>query len=180
MSTVTEKPKKNVPDEVMLHWAQTRIVAVHLPQSGSMLSQLSAPDARMTPEQLEAEQRKQQAVTIVPGTHAYPAADWNAIKDHPTIKALMRDDQLKVVTNAMVGKNADAANAEEPSATMPGSLDKVGTANALTLVEGCTDLDLLKRWLDREKSGQKRTSIVNALESQVALVKDTDARFKGE
>ena len=174
-------PAAKASTEVMLNWKQARLLVFHPPQSGSMLSTLSAANSVLTPDQVKAELKQHKALTILPGIHAYPAHLWAEAKSHPLILALLRDEQLVVITNAVIGKTADTSKANEPAAAMPATLDNVGTAQARDLVEGCTDLALLKKWQEAEKvSGEPRQTVLDALKGQVELLIETDKRFKGE
>lgn len=166
--------------EVMVNWKEARLLVVHPSQSGSMLSKLGGSNAVLTPEQVKEELEQHKPLTILPGIHAYPAHLWAMAAAHPVIKTKLRDEQLVVITNGLVGKVTEGEKAAEPAAAMPGTLEKVSTSNARDIVEGCLDQELLGKWLEAEKAGQNRPSVLDALKSQMDLLAETDRRFKGE
>jgi hypothetical protein len=173
------KPQRVLPAAVMINYKAQRLLVVHSKSAGELMSKLSAPDAVLNAEEVEALGNVGKPIHIIPGLHQYPGIVWDSIKDHPSIQALIRDEELVLVTKADLGQALKPGEtAETEAAALPKSLAGVATGNAREVVDGVQDLKLLLAWQEDEKVNGKRQSVLDALFLQISKVRESDARFE--
>lgn len=171
------------PKMVMLNWKPTRALIIHAAHSGSLISKLSAADSTLTREQVQQMLAENKPLHIIPGIHEVPAAIWAKFSDHETIKSLLDNEELVVITNAMVSKaSRTGENADAPADNLPKTLEELGANEAADLIDGLVtdeNLTLLEAWQESEKGGKKRASVLAALEKRITTIKETAQRFAG-
>jgi len=166
--------KKN-NDKVWLTWDEQRIWVIHPTKSSNMLSTLTAPDAVLTREQVKAALKQTRQLNVLPGLHEYPADLWSKCVDHEDVQQALNDGRLRVNTNEDFGQKGDAL---APAQTLPEALDAVQTGVARVLAENCQDIKVLEKWLEAERMGKARGTILTELEAQIMLCKETDKTLK--
>lgn len=173
----------NKESVVLLTWTPPRPFVIHLPQSGGLLAAVAnsaSATAVVTPEQMKAAMAEHKPLLIIPGTNEYPAAMWELVKGHPSVRSHIADGNLILQTKVALGqKPAEGEKPDAPATKLPGSLTNLDPAKARELADNCDNLEILERWLKQETLNGSRTSVVDILRGKIDQVKETEARFTG-
>ena len=157
---------------IWLKWTENRIWIV-FPQKGSnFLSTLTKADAVLTRDQVKSALKSERQMNILPGLHDYSEGLWDRVKEHEDVEMALNDGRLILVLQSDVGVTGPMADA--PMRKMPDTLDEVSTPMAREMAEGCQDEVVLKRWLESERQGKGRGTVLTELEGQLALVVETE------
>lgn len=164
---------------VLVDNKEQRLVVVHHSQSGALLTKVLGPNDVLTAEQAAEELMLQKPVNIVPGLHPYRRRVWDAIRNHPHVKNLLADGLLVVQTKAALGQAlAKGEDMNTTAKSLPKTLANVAVQVARDLADGVQDKVLLKMWLDGENLGQRRQSVVDALQTQLDRISENDKKFE--
>ncbi len=103
-------------------------------------------------------------IVLLPGLNPLDKDDWDSIKDHPLIKAHMDEGNLLVSNESSSARQS-----------VPDSLAGLGLKETLTLIDGMTDTNMLKKWLGKET----RKNVQKVLAKQVKKAEALDKELAG-
>lgn len=135
-----------------VHWKEARVWTVSWPGAHD-----SVPDGKHVPDVLR----------ILPGVHEYDDAVWAKAKKVQDVKERLESGQLKEISGARpAGKDATIEQG------LPKTLGKFSVQDAVELVGGVMEMDMLKAWLKVEK----RTTVKDAIIKQLKALKPEDEK----
>lgn len=168
-----ESAKKDSKGVVWLDWKEARLNTIYPSAYAKASSRLTKADEVLSPEEQAELKKTVKKVRLIPGLNSYSIAEYNAIKDHPSVIKKFKDGRLKLWTKEELNPK-DNSGDEKPIQSLPDSLDEVATASAKELAESCGDLKLLKKWLKSEEAGKARGVVLGAIEAKIEDIEEVE------
>jgi hypothetical protein len=103
-----------------------------------------------------------QFVNLIPGVNEIIEPEWNKLKEIKEVQEKIDEGVLVIVSEPKPGKKTEQG--------LPKELTPMIAGDAIDLVSGIVDLDVLKAWEKKEK----RNTVIKAIKDQIKTVKDLE------